>query len=246
MEKNSGFHLLWKKLGETPNELILRWKEENPEYKNIPATYAGRLDPMAEGVTIILSGEKVHEKEKYLNLEKEYEFQVLWGVFTDTGDVLGKVSGLDSMVPEQAEIEKHLRVGVFEQKYPAYSSKPVDGKPLWQWAREGKLNNIKIPTHEVKINSAFFMKREKIKGEELISEITSRINNVKGDFRQKEILKTWKETLKDEETYIVDKIRINVSSGFYVRQFVMDLADLLKTKATTFHIKRLRIGSFAI
>jgi hypothetical protein len=42
---------LYKARGETPLQRIERFRKENPEYKNIPLSYAGRLDPMAEAST---------------------------------------------------------------------------------------------------------------------------------------------------------------------------------------------------
>ncbi len=83
--------ILYKKEGETPLECINRSKEEGAIPKDVKATYAGRLDPMAEGLLIVLVGEAVHEKEKYLKLSKEYEVEVLLGMSTDTGDVLGEI-----------------------------------------------------------------------------------------------------------------------------------------------------------
>jgi tRNA pseudouridine55 synthase len=80
---------LYKQAGETPLECILRFKKNNPEYENVPMTYAGRLDPLAEGVLLVLTGKEVHRKEEFLNLKKEYEVDVLFGVGTDTFDVLG-------------------------------------------------------------------------------------------------------------------------------------------------------------
>jgi len=54
-------------------------------------TYAGRLDPLAEGLLLVLTGEECKNKEKYLGLDKEYEVDVLFGFATDTYDILGKV-----------------------------------------------------------------------------------------------------------------------------------------------------------
>ena len=65
--------LLNKKEGETPLECINRAKEEGIIPKDEKATYAGRLDPMAEGLLIVLTGESVHKKEEYLKLSKEYK-----------------------------------------------------------------------------------------------------------------------------------------------------------------------------
>src|SRR5260221_10407124 len=92
MKKNSSLNLINKKIGETPSEAILRFKIENPDYDTVAMTYAGRLDPMAEGLLLVLCGEEIDKKEKYLNLSKTYEFEVLWGFSSDTLDILGLVS----------------------------------------------------------------------------------------------------------------------------------------------------------
>ena len=86
---NKDLHLLYKNLGETPHEAILRYKKDHPEHKDLTMTYAGRLDPMAEGVLLVLSGDLVFEKDKFLDLPKNYEFEILWGFETDTLDLLG-------------------------------------------------------------------------------------------------------------------------------------------------------------
>lgn len=298
---NKDVHLLYKNLGETPNEAILRYKAENPIYKDQSMTYAGRLDPMAEGLLLVLSGNELQNKDKYLGLRKTYEVEILWGFQTDTLDVLGLVqenslnhfSRGDSRsasareranleppnyacssrevvnknflekiestnfpevviknLPEIQNLKNQLEksVGKFEQHYPAYSSKPVSGKSLFMWAREGRLSEIEIPSHEVELYKAEYISRRTISKEELRKNIIEKIALVKGDFRQDETLSGWQKVLDEslESEYIVDSIRLEVSSGFYVRQFVKDLAHSLGTVATTLHIKRLSIGEYQI
>lgn len=254
MEKNNGIHLLYKNLGETPNECILRFKKDNPGFADEPMTYAGRLDPMAEGLLLVLSGDEIKEKDKYLGLPKTYVFEVLWGFETDTLDVLGIVSENSSspllrtlLIPSQDMISMNFRTSKFFQKYPAYSSKPVNGKPLFEWAREGKLGDVEMPDHEVEIYDAKFLNRKIIKKAELLDSIVEKIALVKGDFRQEEIASKWKKVLSQsgENEFVIDTISLTVSSGFYVRQFVSDLAQKLGTPAVTFHIKRSKIGEFA-
>ena len=87
---------LYKERGETPLECIERFRRANPEYKNVPMSYAGRLDPMAEGVLIILAGEANKKKSDFLSLDKEYTFDVLFGFSTDTYDVLGVMADADT------------------------------------------------------------------------------------------------------------------------------------------------------
>ena len=80
---------LYKERGETPLERIERFRKTHPEYRKLPMSYAGRLDPMAEGVLLVLVGEENRNRETHLSLTKKYEFDVLFGFATDTYDVLG-------------------------------------------------------------------------------------------------------------------------------------------------------------
>lgn len=250
MKKSNDLHILYKKLGETPHEAVLRFKKENPEYKDTSMTYAGRLDPMAEGLLLVLSGEEILNKEKYLDLPKTYEFEILWGFETDTLDILGVVQKFESSKVSVEEIKKYLKksIGRFEQMYPIYSSRPVDGKSLFQWAREGRISEVQIPKHEVEVFEVGYISRRVISKEELLEDIKCKIGLVNGDFRQQEILDKWKEVLdkSKSQSFIVDKISAKVSSGFYVRQFVADLASSFGVKALAFHIKRLSVGEFSV
>ncbi|HEY4508987.1 MAG TPA: hypothetical protein VJC13_01740 [Candidatus Paceibacterota bacterium] len=252
MKKNSGLNLIYKNLGETPNEAILRYKRENPEYADLAMTYAGRLDPMAEGVLLVLSGDEIKEKEKYLGLRKTYVFEILWGFLTDSLDLLGLVSGhhLDTPFPSDEEMKTRLKeyIRKFEQKYPAYSSKTIVGVPLFKLARQGKLADIEIPKHEVEIFEAKFLSRWFVSGDDLLKNIEHKISLVSGDFRQSEILKKWQANLSTSQVdkFVIDRIEVTVSSGFYVRQFVSDIAESFGTKAVTFHIKRTSIENFSI
>lgn len=251
-------HQLYKNLGETPLECLLRFKKNNPEFKDVSMTYAGRLDPMAEGLLIVLSGDKVHEKDIFIGLPKTYEFEILWEFETDSLDILGLVSNDDlSLFPTVDHVEKEISncIGKFEQNYPAYSSQPVIGlsldglkvsRPLIQWAREGRISEVKIPSHPVEIFNTEYISRRFENGKNLLEEINSRISKVTGDFRQEKILNDWKKILEQnkERDYAIDLVRLDVSGGFYVRQFVSDLSKKLGVKATTYHILRTKVGDF--
>ncbi len=244
-------HILYKKLGETPFECVWRYKRENPLFTNIPMTYAGRLDPMAEGLLLVLSGEALRDKEKYLGLPKCYEFEILWEFETDTLDVLGMASLDDiSIFPTVEDVEENIKksTGKFEQFYPAYSSQPVSGKPLIQWSREGRISEVEIPSHIVEIFGAEYISRRFENGKDLLDTVKSRISLVTGDFRQEKILAQWKKILEPnaDKQFAIDTVKVNVSGGFYVRQFVADLAKSLNTKALTYHILRTEVGEFTL
>ena len=63
-----------KPLGFTPLELIERYKKENNISKKI--SFAGRLDPMAYGLMILLEGEECKKQEISCGKDKIYEFRI--------------------------------------------------------------------------------------------------------------------------------------------------------------------------
>lgn len=253
--------VLYKNLGETPLECLDRFRKEHPEYKDAVLSYAGRLDPMAEGLLLVIVGEANKEKKKYTNLDKEYEFEILWGVETDTYDILGKITKTSSKARSLPAINSFLAspgkldlIGKFNQEYPPYSSKTVQGKALHQWAREGKLEEIEIPTREVEIKNIEIISHKQISLEELKKEIFRRIDLVKGDFRQGEIKGDWnmiypalpgKSESRDEKIWIT-KMRATVSSGTYIRSLAHELGKKLGTHAIAYSIKRTRVGEYRI
>src|SRR5690606_3003021 len=94
---------------------------------------------------------------KYQNLDKNYQFEIMFGVSTDTYDLLGKLTSIDPDVPSFERIKKDLErvvsnlAGVQYQKYPSYSSIRVDGKPLYWHARNNNLENVSVPQKKVTI-----------------------------------------------------------------------------------------------
>lgn len=231
---------IYKKIGETPLEALKRLSLEMPEIKGLPMTYAGRLDPMAEGELLVLLGEECKKKDEYLGLDKEYEFEMLFGFKTDTYDLLGVANKFDfnkKDVLDNLENEIMSRVGGFSQKYPPFSSKTVDGIPLFQKTKNGE--DYESPEKDVEIYKTEFLGFREIKGENLLSLIKEKIFLVTGDFRQEEIIKKWENILRGEEEkyFLIAKARIHCSSGTYVRSLVNDLSF----PATTFSISRTKI-----
>ena len=266
----------YKERGETPLDVLKRLKNENGDLKHTPMTYAGRLDPLAEGLMIFLTGDDCMKKDEYTNLNKQYEVTVLFGFATDTYDLLGIVKSSPEMLPQRthkfsaenllnaravalasssettfaSELESKLKnfTGKIEQKYPPYSSRTVDGKPLWMWAREGLLDEITIPTHQVYISNIEIINESQISKDELSIYIKNEIAKIAGDFRQEEILKSWDDILKntDQENFFCVKLRIDCGSGTYVRVIAHELGEALGIGALAMHIKRTKIGDYTI
>lgn len=267
--------IVYKELGETPLECLERSRIEHAIGASIPMTYAGRLDPMAQGVMILLLGEECKNKEHYMGLDKVYEFQVLVGFSTDTYDLLGLIVSIASSkegferssdflakffgklgqpisnpcLDSALELQKILDqfVGTFTQKYPSFSSKAVGGKQLFQLSRDSELPS-ELPEHEVIITKLECISMLKLTNDELQKEIVRRIGLVHGDFRQDEIIKKWNEVLKEsnETEFTIFTCVAECSSGTYIRQLVADLSEKIGIPLVTYAIKRTRVGGYSI
>lgn len=245
--------VLNKEIGETPLECMERFRLSKGLDPLLPMTYAGRLDPMAEGVLLVLVGEECKNKDKYLGLDKEYEVEILFGFATDTYDILGKIKNkkLESKNGIQSEeIKKELEKfkGKFVQEYPAYSSKTVDGVQLHTLANEGKLPD-EMPTKEVEIYDIEMLEEREIDSKTLLEEIKNKISKVKGDFRQSEILDLWQQNLGMSDVpkkFKIIKIKVVCSSGTYMRSLAHNLGTRLGVPALAYSIKRTKIGEYCI
>lgn len=253
MLPKQGILNLYKRFGETPIDRLLRLKKEDPSYSDSVLSYVGRLDPMAEGVLLVVLGEENKNRDKYLSFSKEYVAEILWGFETDSYDLLGiveKTVALDITHKFELKIEKEVSklLGHMDQPYPPYSSKTVEGKPLWQWAREGNISKISIPTREIEIDSVCVISHTTHRRSVLRDMIESKISKIKGDFRQEEILNRWQKILlgKDEDVFLSTTISFSVSSGTYIRGLAHALGQRLSSGGVLLSLIRTRVGEHAI
>lgn len=245
--------LAYKPVGLTPLEVVQSVKALNPLYQKAKIAYAGRLDPMAEGLLLLLVNQECKERSKFQGLAKTYEFEVLFGVSTDTYDILGLVSELDKNLETKEITEKLANYtaqmpGKRIQSYPAFSSKAINGKKLFELAKSGKLNTIKIPSKEIEIYSIKLLSEKRISRQELEKYIFDRISKVRGDFRQDKIIENWEKLFRDNPnlTLPVYKFRIKCGSGTYVRSIAHQMGIDMRTQALALSIKRTAVGPYRL
>lgn len=103
--------------------------------------HGGTLDPLATGVLIAGVGKGTKSLHDFLLCTKVYETVVLFGTSTDTYDRVGKVlkrAPYDHITKEKVEEALGQFRGKFMQLPPLFSALKMDGKPLYEYAREGK------------------------------------------------------------------------------------------------------------
>jgi tRNA pseudouridine(55) synthase len=255
--------VLDKREGETPLECVEAWRKNRTLPPTLPLAYAGRLDPMASGKLLVLIGEECKAQTAYHRLDKEYQVQILLGIGSDTGDILGTVREAKKL-PEKLE-DSTIRTLCRRYRrqltlpYPIYSAKPVAGKPLHVWASEGRIREINIPTYEATIYRLYqrgevttisrdSVCRHALQRIELPTTTVADGRKTAGnDFRREAVRAAWK-TIKangqpDDPFYLVT-ITCTASSGMYMRTLSELIARDLGTEGLAYRIIRTKIGRY--
>lgn len=256
---NSKYVVLEKKRGETPLETLEAWKAMHPELASVPTSYAGRLDPMAEGKLLVLLGDECKKQHLYTQLDKEYEIEIVLDVKTDSGDVLGlaEYKGVETESTRGA-VRRALdaELGTHTRAYPIFSSKTVKGIPLFRYYFENRLDEITIPTHEETMHSITLLEESHVRMRDLRSRIVDALTIVPrsdepskalgADFRQDVIRAKWNDLFADmsDRSFTLLRIRVICGSGSYMRTLAERIGTSLGTTAFAISINRTKLGKY--
>ena len=119
--------------------------------------HTGTLDPEAEGVLPVCLGNATKLCDMLTDKRKTYQTVMKLGVITDTQDMTGTVLQKRNVSVTREEIQKAVMsfVGEYEQVPPMYSAKKINGKKLYELAREGKVierKPCKVCIHSIHID----------------------------------------------------------------------------------------------
>lgn len=237
-------HPIWKKIGSSTHQIAKQIAISLGE----KTSHTGTLDPMAEGVIIVLSGEDRLKKYEYAKWKKVYVFELVFGIETDTGDALGVVTGINLKdLPAKNQIKPVLESfeGEYVQEVPHYAAIKVKGKPMHWYARNNRLGDISIPKRVGTIKNFDLLEVSQAKTTEVLQKIYANIQKTSGDLRQKEVTENWK-ALQEKlpENVLVGKISVETSKGIYVRRLAWDIANKFNTFGFCLSIKRTENGEF--
>lgn len=114
--------------------------------------HTGTLDPIASGVLVVCVGKATKLVDIITSANKEYVATVKLGLLTDTLDLDGEVLKKEKVAIRKEELTKVLDsfLGKYEQEVPIYSAVKVNGKKLYEYAREGKKVNLPKRMVEIK------------------------------------------------------------------------------------------------
>ncbi|MFC1700135.1 tRNA pseudouridine(55) synthase TruB [Patescibacteria group bacterium] len=173
--------------------------------------HAGTLDPLAEGVLVVLTGEDTKKQSEFMNMEKEYIAEFGLGLDSDTYDLEVLPRVIDTNIDFEKEIKKY--VGKIKQKVPSYSAVKVKGKKLYKEARKGKIDESSLPVKEISIHSIEIL-----------------------DKYEKDI-----ETESGVKKIPIFKVKVVCGSGTYIRSLAHDLdcvlVSLVRTRIGDFKVE---------
>ena len=255
---------MWKPCGMTSNDFATHAKIQL-QCKRL--CFAGRLDPLAQGVMMLLTDDDVSEMNVHLLHNKVYEFKLIIGISTESLDLAGKITNICPPSAEHtAEYFKetfHRFIETYDtQRYPLVSSFVVKlgavRKPLWWFAKHNI--PVEVPIKQVRIHEYDIGVIESVPIDKFIECSLSRLDTVVNE-KTRYDLQT--DVLKNQYVSVLDNIRYNlhpnnpnypnnpnlvcisikldVTTGFYVRQFCEDFGKHIGYPCIAFDITRTAI-----
>ncbi len=181
--------------------------------------HAGTLDPLAEGVLVVLTDKDTKKQDQVTKLEKQYLAEVAFGATTKSYDLETELNiGSETLSTDEitSKLASYLPkyIGEIQQKVPAYSAVKVKGSPLYKKARKQGVDDKELP-----------IKTVKVVGIEIRGVKTQEFSGV---------------------TLPVVTFDITCSKGFYVRSFANDLGKDLGIGGVLTKLTRTRVGEYEI
>ncbi|EJT46425.1 pseudouridylate synthase 4 [Trichosporon asahii var. asahii CBS 2479] len=273
--------LLESRLFVDPNQT--RPKERNKRKKNathmgLKIGQGGTLDPLADGVLVIGVNRGTKHLNRFLECTKEYESIGLLGAATTSYDSEGSIlstGDFDGVTREDVERVLDQFRGKIKQTPPiadsSFSALKMDGKPLYEYARESKPLPRAIPVREceVSIDLIDFQPAQEVEGDgghtykwptqrlstdekEVFTKLNKMVHDAGGeaataeppiDLEAPDVPEVSAKTGKRPAAFTV---RMTVSSGTYVRSIVHDIGLALGCGAHVVKLTRTRQGEFVL
>lgn len=151
MAQLSGVVLIDKPVGPTSHDVVAAVRRAVGQKR---VGHAGTLDPLADGLLLVMLGPATRLSEYLSGHDKTYEVEAKLGVETDTYDAEGQVTARwEGPLPTDEELSRAVSrfVGSFSQTPPSFSAVKVQGRPLYHMARLGKA--LQAPARPVTIYS---------------------------------------------------------------------------------------------
>ncbi|MCI9281617.1 MAG: tRNA pseudouridine(55) synthase TruB, partial [Bacilli bacterium] len=147
--KDNGLLIINKPVGYTSRDIV---NIISKKLKTKKVGHTGTLDPLASGVLVITIGRYTKLGEMLTSLDKEYISEIKLGIKTDTLDITGNILEKKDFNLQKEDIEKVFKkfIGKYKMEVPIYSAIKINGKKLYEYARNNEAVELPIKTVEIK------------------------------------------------------------------------------------------------
>ena len=206
--------------------------------------HTGTLDPLAEGVLIVAIGKATKVVELLTASYKEYIADVELGKLTDTLDITGQIIS-EKEIPSLSNLDEVIRSfkKTYLQEVPIYSAVKVNGKKLYEYARNNL--EVELPKKEVTIKEIELLSstEKTFKFKTLVSKgcyIRSLINDIGNALNtyatMTTLIRTKQGKVTLEDTYKLSEIRKNLHKTYQIDE-VLDLPTIIVDDETANKIR---------
>lgn len=147
--KENGIIIINKPTGYTSRDIV---NIISKKLKTKKVGHTGTLDPLASGVLVITINRYTKLGNILTSLDKEYIAEIKLGLKTDTLDITGNILEQKEFNITKDQIEEVFKsfIGKYEMEVPIYSAIKVNGKKLYEYARNNEKVELPIKTVEIK------------------------------------------------------------------------------------------------
>jgi tRNA pseudouridine synthase B len=209
--------------------------------------HTGTLDPLATGILVVTVGEATKISELLTSSFKEYIADIELGIETDTLDITGNILKEETVFKTKEEIENILSsmIGSYDQEVPIYSAVKINGKKLYEYAREKEevelpkrkveVKEIELLNYRQKENKVFFKMRCLVsKGtyiRSLVRDIATKLNTIGV---MTDLIRTKQGKFNIEDAYTLEQIKQGKSHLIKIEDAldidIVEVDDYLKEK----------------
>ena len=236
----NGLIVVNKEKGKTSRDIV---NELNIILGTKKIGHTGTLDPIASGVLVCVIGKYTKLVNILVNDTKEYIAEIKLGISTDTLDITGNIistSIVDITKNDILKVFKYYKKS-YLQEVPLYSSVHVNGKRLYNYARNNE--KVKLPKRKVTIynlelisfnNDIITFKVKVSKGTYIRSLIKDICNKLNIDGTMNNLIRIKQGNFTIEESYKIEDIKNNNYKLLNIKEFldykVIELPDNLINK----------------
>ncbi|MFO0626505.1 MAG: hypothetical protein U0325_12900 [Polyangiales bacterium] len=233
-------------MGPSAYQALCALRDEDPALAGSKLGHTGRLDPLAEGVLVVLVGDENRAVVELRGAPKTYELDVLFGVRTDSFDSLGLVT---AAVPCEVT-EDALRaviprwIGAVSQRVAPFSQARVEGRSLIAWGHAGR--EVERPAKDRVIDDITVRAVTRADLGAHARAAVERAGWVRGPFRQPEIVARWGALAHRGDPLTLARLTVRCGAGTYMRSLAHDLGEGLGVPAMAWGIRRTQVGAFSL